>query len=47
VSLSGSTALAVKSTERVALGVHVAELVPSGHGKVIEALDDETDTVGG
>jgi len=47
VSLSGSVAFAVKSTVRLALGVQVAELVPGGHGSVIEALDEETLTVGG
>jgi hypothetical protein len=47
VSLSGSEALAVKSTERLALAVQLSELVPGGHGSMIEALDDETETVGG
>jgi hypothetical protein len=29
------------------LAVQVGELVPGGQGSVIEALDDETETVGG
>ena len=47
VSLSGSRESAVKVTSRLELGVHVAELVPSGQGKLIEAHDDDTETVGG
>ena len=47
MSLSGSVAFAVKSTDRVALAVQLGELVPGGQGSVIEALDDETDTDGG
>ena len=47
VSLSGSVAFAVRSTERLALAVQLGELVPSGQGSVIDALDDETETVGG
>jgi hypothetical protein len=47
VSLSGSVAFAIKSTERLALAVQLGELVPGGQGKVIEALDDDTETVGG
>jgi len=31
---------------RLALGVQLSELVPGGHGSVIEALDDEIETVG-
>ena len=40
-------AVAVRSTERLALAVQLAELVPGGHGKVIDELDEETVTVGG
>jgi hypothetical protein len=32
---------------RLALAVQVDELVPGGHGKVIDALDVDTETVGG
>jgi len=46
VSLSGSTPAAVKVTDRLALAVQESELVPGGHGSVIEALDAETVTVG-
>ncbi len=46
MSLSGSIALAVRSIVRLALAVQVVELVPSGHGSVIDALDVATVTVG-
>jgi len=44
--LSGSTPAAVKVTERLALVEQLVELVPGGHGSVIDATDAETVTVG-
>ena len=43
----GSVKLAIRSTEREALAVQLVELVPSGHGNVIEALDAEAEPLGG
>ena len=45
--MSGSLAVAVRSTDRVALAVQVGELVPGGHGNVMVALEADTETVGG
>jgi hypothetical protein len=38
--------LAVRSIDLLALGVQLSELVPSGHGNVIDALEVTTVTVG-
>jgi len=37
---------AFKVTDLLALAVQLSELVPSGHGNVIEALDTEVLTMG-
>lgn len=46
MSLSTSVAAAVKSTVRDALAEQESELVPGGHGKVIVAIEAESETVG-
>ncbi len=38
--------LSVRSTEREALAVQVVELVPSGHGRRMDELEADTETVG-
>jgi hypothetical protein len=46
VSLSGSRESAVNVTSRLALGEQLVEEVPSGHGNVIDAAEEETETEG-